>query len=340
MKKVAVVILNWNGKKLLEQFMPSVIKNTNTELADVVIADNASSDESISFLESNYPEISIIQLDKNYGFAEGYNKALKQLSNKYYVLLNSDVEVSENWLEPLFELMESDKKIAAIQPKIKSLQQKDHFEHAGAAGGFIDYLGYPFCRGRLLDKIEEDKGQYDTIREIFWASGAALFVRAEQYHAAGGLDKDFFAHMEEIDLCWRLKNRGFRILCNPESTVYHLGGGTLSNHSSRKLYLNFRNNLLMMYKNLPKGKALKILFIRMILDGLAAIKFLLELKISSFFAVIKAHISFYGKFKIFRKKRTQLLPSIKQANHREIYNKSIIVRYFLKKQKYFSELNF
>lgn len=340
MKKVAVVILNWNGKKLLEQFLPSVIKYSNPNFADIIVADNASKDDSVALVRKKFPEIQIIQLDKNYGFAEGYNQTLKQITHPYTLLLNSDVEVTPNWLEPLLELMESDRQIGAIQPKIKAQKQKDHFEYAGAAGGFIDYLGYPFCRGRILDHIEPDYGQYDQIREVFWASGAALLVNTRQYLEVGGLDSDFFAHMEEIDLCWRLKNRGFRILCQPESTVFHLGGGTLPNNSPRKLFLNFRNNLLMIYKNTPSEKILRTLFTRMLLDGVAAIKFLTELEFANFCAVFRAHFSFYSLLDKTRAKREKLLTSVLVKSHKEIYTKSIVFAYYFKRRKNFSDLKF
>ncbi|MFA8433659.1 MAG: glycosyltransferase family 2 protein [Marinifilaceae bacterium] len=338
MKKIAVVILNWNGRKLLEQFLPSVIQHTNPEIAEVIVADNASSDESIDFLQTNYPEIQRILLDQNYGFAGGYNRALQELPHPYFVLLNSDVEVAPNWLEPLLELAESNSNIAAIQPKLKAWHNKNEFEYAGAAGGFIDYLGYPFCQGRILNQLEEDHNQFDEIKDIFWASGAALFIRGELYKKLGGLDTDFFAHMEEIDLCWRLKNRGYQIAYHPKSTVYHLGGGTLPMNHPRKLFLNFRNNLLMLYKNLPQNRLISTMFRRMIMDGVAAMKFLLSFEFSNFAAVFKAHMSFYKMLPAYQQKRNQLLPFVKQNFHKEIYPDSMIIAFFLKKQKYFSQL--
>ncbi|NOU60281.1 glycosyltransferase family 2 protein [Marinifilum caeruleilacunae] len=340
MNRIGIVILNWNGKELLEKFLPSVIKHSKREWAEVIVADNASSDDSIAFLEQEYPGIRIIQLDINYGFAEGYNRALAQLDHEYFVLLNSDVEVSENWLDSIYQQFENHADIAAAQPKIKAYNHKSGFEYAGAAGGFIDYLGYPFCRGRILDEIEEDHGQYDQNMDVFWASGAALFIRSEIYKNIGGLDGDFFAHMEEIDLCWRIKNQGHRIICDPHSKVYHVGGATLPNHSSRKLFLNFRNNLLMLFKNLPGNVFISTFLFRMILDGVAAFKFLLGGEFANFAAVFKAHISFYSMIGKFRKKRKELLPLVSKSQHSEIYQKSMIFDYYFRKKKKFSELKF
>jgi len=340
MNRIAIVILNWNGKELLEKFLPSVATHSNREWADVIIADNASTDDSKSFLKENYPDLQLIQLDQNYGFAEGYNRALAQLPHSYFVLLNSDVEVTENWLDSIYTQFEKYKDIAAAMPKIKAYHKKTDFEYAGAAGGFIDYLGYPFCRGRILDSIEKDTGQYDKNIDIFWASGAAMFVRAEVYKQAGGLDSDFFAHMEEIDLCWRIKNLGYRIICDTNSTVFHVGGATLPNHSSRKLFLNFRNNLLMLYKNLPSHKLLFTFLARMILDGVAAFKFLLSGEVSNFTAVFKAHMSFYSLLKKYNLKRKQSLRLVCKEHHPEIYQNSLIIDYYLKSKKVFSDLNF
>jgi len=340
MNRIAIVILNWNGKELLEKFLPSVATHSNREWADVIIADNASTDDSKSFLKENYPDLQLIQLDQNYGFAEGYNRALAQLPHSYFVLLNSDVEVTENWLDSIYTQFEKYKDIAAAMPKIKAYHKKTDFEYAGAVGGFIDYLGYPFCRGRILDSIEKDTGQYDKNIDIFWASGAAMFVRAEVYKQAGGLDSDFFAHMEEIDLCWRIKNLGYRIICDTNSTVFHVGGATLPNHSSRKLFLNFRNNLLMLYKNLPSHKLLFTFLARMILDGVAAFKFLLSGEVSNFTAVFKAHMSFYSLLKKYNLKRKQSLRLVSKEHHPEIYQNSLIIDYYLKSKKVFSDLNF
>ena len=339
MLKTAIVILNWNGKKYLEQFLPALIKYTQDPETEIIIADNASKDDSIDFLNKSYPELRQIILDKNYGYAGGYNKALNQIEAEYFVLLNSDIEVSENWLKPLIKLLDSDSTIAACQPKIKSFHQKDHFEYAGAGGGFIDKHGYPFCRGRILDTIEIDNGQYNDIIDIFWATGACMVIRSEVFKKVNGLDDDFFAHMEEIDLCWRMKNLGYRIVYNPESTIYHVGGGTLPNNSPFKLYLNFRNNLFLLYKNLPKGKLFPILFSRMILDGLSAITFLLKFSFPKFNAVLKAHFHFYKSLKILKQKRKELLQNKTVNNHKEIYSKSIIIDYFLRKKQLFKNLD-
>ncbi len=339
MNQLAVVILNWNGEKLLERFLPSVTAYSQEPWAEVIVADNASTDNSIAFIEQNYPDIKIIALDKNYGFAEGYNRALAQLPHHYFVLLNSDVEVTKDWLKPIYQQMENDDAIGAVQPKIKAFHNKSAFEYAGAAGGFIDYLGYPFCRGRILDIIEDDNQQYDENIPVFWASGAAMFVRSDLYKQLGGLDADFFAHMEEIDFCWRINNSNFKVFCNTESTVFHMGGATLSNTSPRKLYLNFRNNLLMLYKNLPKNKLLFIIFIRMILDGAAALQFLLKGELSNFSAVFKAHVSFYKNIKLFRKKRKTIRQAVLNKQPLPIYKNSIIFDYFIRKKRKFSDLN-
>jgi GT2 family glycosyltransferase len=340
MLKTAIVILNWNGKKYLQLFLPELIKNTLDKDAKIIIADNNSSDDSIEFLNKNYPDIQLIQLDKNYGFTGGYNKALSHIEAEYFVLLNSDIEVTKNWLTPLIKLLDSDKSIAACQPKIKSFHTKENFEYAGAAGGFIDKYGYPFCRGRVLDTIEKDTGQYDDIIDIFWATGACMVIRADLYKMYGGLDDDFFAHMEEIDLCWRLKNLGFRIVYSPESTVYHVGGGTLPNNSPFKLYLNYRNNLFLLYKNLPKGKLFPVLFLRMLFDGLSGLIFLLRFSFKSFDAVLKAHFHFYKSIKKLRTKRKKLLSNKVVNNHQEIYPKSIVWNHFVKKKNTFTSLKF
>jgi len=337
MVKTAVVILNWNGKKFLEQYLPALTKFTNYPDTEIVIADNFSTDDSIDFLNQNYPSLKIIKLDKNYGFTGGYNRVLKNIDAKYYILINSDIEVTENWLNPLIDLMDSDDKIAAIQPKIKAYHQKNHFEYAGASGGFIDKLGYPFCRGRILDTLEKDTGQYNDVREIFWATGACMVIRAKLFHHFGGFDDDFFAHMEEIDLCWRLKNSGYKIFVQPKSEVFHVGGGTLP-ISPFKLYLNYRNNLFLLYKNLPTGKLFPTIFIRMVLDGLSASIYLLKFSFRNFTAVFKAHIHFYQSLKKLRLKRKKLLLDRSNSNHKEILKGSIIIKYFFCKKKFFSQL--
>ncbi len=334
MKKVAVVILNWNGRLFLEKFLPSVIQYSH-KYADVIIADNASTDDSVQFLKTHYPEIRIILLEKNYGFSKGYNLALKQVEADYYVLLNSDIEVTENWITPVIELMETEEKIAVCQPKLLSYYEPLKFEYAGAAGGFIDKWGYPFCRGRLFQTMEEDKGQYDDVAEIFWASGACMFVKANIYHEFGGLDDDFFAHMEEIDFCWRLKNFGYKIMYTPHSKVYHVGGGTLPKISSRKTYLNFRNNIILLYKNLPTPQIFPVFFVRFFLDLIAAIRFLLDSGFADMWAVFKAHYSFYAMLRRNLKKRKK----IKHIHVSKIYNSSIISDYYIHNKKTFTDLD-
>ncbi len=290
--KIAIVILNWNGKKLLEQFLPSVI--VNSQNATVYVADNASTDNSVDFVKQAFPSIKIIQNTENGGYAKGYNDALKQISSKYFVLINSDIEVTENWLSPIIDLMDSDINIAACQPKLLNYNIRDEFEYAGASGGFIDFLCYPFCRGRIFQDIEKDNGQYDDITEVFWATGACLFIRSDAYMKVGGLDEDFFAHQEEIDLCWRLKHNGYKIMSQPKSVVYHVGGATLDVGSPFKTYLNFRNNLFMLFKNLSFVDLLFVLPIRLFLDGVAAFTFVPNKRgFGHFISIIKAHIMFY-----------------------------------------------
>lgn len=339
MIKVAVVILNWNGESFLEQFLPSVVKNSSVAGTEVWVADNGSTDASISFLKKNYPTVKLIEFDKNYGFTGGYNRALQQIQAEYYVLLNSDIEVTENWLNPIIYFMDGHKDVAAAMPKLLAHNAKEYFEYAGAAGGFIDKLGYPFCRGRILSELEKDEGQYDKASEIFWATGACLFVRAELYHSTGGLDEEFFAHMEEIDLCWRLKNQGYKIMYIPQSKVYHVGGGTLPNNNPKKLFLNYRNNLYLLYKNLPKGHFLHVLFFRMILDGLSAVMYLMQGKGSFFIAVLKAHFAFYSTLGNFKKKRNQIASSRMVNKHPQIFKKSIVFSFFIKKTRKFTSLN-
>jgi len=337
MMKVAVVILNWNGKHFLEQFLPSVIKH-NAPYAEIYVADNASTDDSIAFLKTNYPQVRIIQNTNNGGFAKGYNDALKILKHEYFILLNSDVEVSQNWIGEIIDLMDNDKTIAACQPKIKSFHQKTHFEYAGAAGGFIDKYGYPFCRGRIFDTLEEDKGQYNDIKEIFWATGACLFIRAKCFKEVNGFDEDFFAHMEEIDLCWRLKNKGYKISYCHQSTVYHVGGGTLNKTSPHKTFLNFRNNLILICKNHPPQFLIIKLFLRMSLDGIAGLKFLASGKFNHFLAIIKAHFSFYASLSTTLKKRVQLQNETNTHSTKGIYPNSIVIDYYLKNKKTFTEV--
>ncbi|WNM18433.1 glycosyltransferase family 2 protein [Flavobacterium capsici] len=323
MKKIAVVILNWNGAKLLEQFLPSVI-NFSDE-ATIYIADNASTDNSIQFIKDNYPTVSIIQNKDNFGFAKGYNIALEHIEEEIYCLLNSDVEVTQNWLTPILSAFENDSKIGIIQPKILDYKDKTKFEYAGAAGGFIDKYGYPFCRGRIFENIEEDSGQYDDEKEIFWASGACFFIRKEVYRKLNGFDDDFFAHQEEIDLCWRAFNLGYKAKYIPNSTVYHVGGATLNEGNPKKTFLNFRNSLFMLLKNLPENKLVPIIFTRLVLDGIAGIQFLLKGKFKHFVAILKAHFSFYSFINKMLKKRS----ANQSPNY--FYNNSIVYSYFVKK---------
>jgi len=329
MPKVAIVILNYNGKSFLNTFLPSVVEHSAEH--EIIIADNASTDDSVAFLNSNYPKVRIIGLSKNWGFAEGYNAALKQIKADYYVLLNSDVEVTPHWINPIIDIMQSNTKIAACQPKIKDFKRKTYFEYAGAAGGYIDWLGYPFCRGRIFDTCEEDTGQYDDTKEIFWATGACMFVRADVFHQAGGFDSQFFAHMEEIDICWRIKNLGYQIYYCPTSVVYHVGGGTLHKSNPRKTFLNYRNGLAMLYKNLPSDKLFSTIFLRLVLDGISGIKLLLDGSFKDVWAILKAHFAFYG-----------MIPRLERKDPKQlgqVYNKSIVLEYFLRKKKYFSDLD-
>ncbi len=330
----AVVILNWNGLKMLRQYLPTLVERTRDEGAFIVVADNGSTDGSLQWLEENYPDVRRIEFDKNYGFTGGYNRAFKEIDADYYVLLNSDIEVSEGWLEPLISFMEEHPDAGICQPKILSIAEPDKFEYAGAAGGFIDRYGYPFCRGRILSNLETDHGQYDTPKECFWATGACLVIRSALYHHLGGLDDSFFAHMEEIDLCWRAKNLGYQVWCIPASAVHHLGGGTLPNNSPKKLYFNYRNNLLMLHKNLPDSIRRSRIFFRQLLDGASAAIYLLTFKWSYFKAVFLAH-------RDFRRMRREIDPSPfeEERNNIGYLNDSIVLRFFLSGKKLkFSDL--
>lgn len=338
--RIAIVILNWNGAKLLQQFLPSVIEFSKGDSTDIVVADNGSTDDSLQILQNQFPEVKILDLHQNYGFARGYNEALKQIDADYFVILNSDVEVTAGWLEAPIRLMEADPTIAAVQPKILSYNQKTHFEYAGAAGGFIDRFGYPFCRGRIFNEVEADSGQYNDAIDIFWATGACMFVRAKYFNGVGGFDADFWAHMEEIDLCWRLKNQGYRVVYTPESAVYHVGGGTLSYDNPQKLYLNFRNNLWLLYKNLPENQLLPILSIRMILDGVAAFKLLAELNLNGIKSVMKAHYHFHKSMPELRCKRRQAAKDGHYIQPLEKLPKSIVFQFYIRKRKRFSEIRF
>jgi GT2 family glycosyltransferase len=338
-KDIAVVILNWNGLNHLKEFLPSVVAHTNKKIANIVIIDNASTDKSVSFIKETYPFINIVVNQSNGGFAKGYNDGLKHIKAKYFLLLNSDVEVSPYWLEPLYYKMESSENIAACQPKILDYKNKANFEHAGAAGGFIDKFGYPFCRGRLFNHIEKDTAQYNNDTEIFWATGACMMVRANLYHEQQGFDETFFAHMEEIDLCWRLKNQGYSIDFVNNSTVYHLGGGTLSSISPNKTYLNFRNNLFLLYKNLPDRYLHRTIFARMVLDGLAFFHFILSGKREHAFAIIRAHFSFYKALGYLKNNRDNNKQFHQMKLLKGVYNSSIVVAFYLKSVKLFTQLN-
>ena len=338
MKRVAVVILNWNGVKFLRQFLPGVIKHSEL-LADVVVIDNASTDQSLSVLRNEFPSVAIIELDKNYGFAGGYNHGLRQVANEFYVLLNSDVEVTPDWIAPVLKYMDATPRMVACQPKILDFHRKDWFEYAGAAGGYIDKDAYAFCAGRIFFEFEKDLGQFSSNEEVFWASGAAMFIRRDAWLEVGGLDEDFFAHMEEIDLCWRLKNRGYKIGACRESKVYHYGGGTLDRQSPFKTYLNFRNNLYMLVKNYHTSNLRLKLVRRMILDGIAGLRFLTEGKWSHFTAVLKAHGSFYGNMRALQRKRRKEELSIVEPNLIGVYNQSILKYFFLLKKRRFTDLN-
>ncbi len=331
--KVAVVILNYNGKLHVERFLPTVYNSAYPNL-ELILGDNASTDDSVEFVQQNYPKIKIIYNDKNYGYAEGYNQVLKHVNADYFVLLNSDVEVTPNWIEPVIRLMESDTSIAAAQPKIRSWAYRHLFEYAGAAGGYMDMLGYPFCRGRIFDTLEADTGQYDDVKEVFWASGAALFIRKECWEKTGGFDSNFFAHMEEVDLCWRLKNMGYKIMYCPDSTVFHVGGGTLTVTDPRKTYLNFRNSLTMLQKNLPLKKSAGVIFIRSWLDFIALVRFVAMRKFQHARAISKAHIDFSKTlFRI-----PKLSKSTFNANTKGLYKGSIVWEYFVKGKRSFKEL--
>lgn len=334
--RVAVVILNYNGASMLRRFLPSVV--ANSPMADIVVADNASTDDSVAVLKGEFPNIRVITLERNYGFAEGYNRALREVDSEYYILLNSDVEVTDGWIEPLLEYMGANENVGACQPKVRSYNNKDYFEYAGAAGGFIDYYGYPYCRGRLFDTVERDNGQYDTAAEIFWATGAALMIRRDDFWNSGAFDAGFFAHMEEIDLCWRLKAMGRSIVCVPASVVYHVGGATLSKSNPRKTFLNFRNNLLMLHKNLPQREYKKVMRVRSLLDYIAAVKFLLTGAFGDFKAVVAARREFNSIKNEYDTKRRENIDSAKIGKTACRASFSILVQYYIKRKRLFAEL--
>ena len=339
MKKLLVVILNWNGVGMLQKFLPGVIKYSQGEGVEVCVADNGSTDESVAWLQAYCPDVRLIVLDKNYGFADGYNKALEQVEAEYVVLLNSDVEVTPRWLEPMVTYMDAHPEVAACQPKIRAERNKEYFEYAGAAGGYIDKYGYPFCRGRIFDIVEKDQGQYDTVAPIFWATGAALFIRLKDYREAGGLDGRFFAHMEEIDLCWRLRARGRGIVCIPQSVVYHVGAATLKKENPRKTYLNFRNNLLMLYKNLPEKDLKKVLQVRVLLDWVAACVFLLKGDGKNFRAVIKARKEFNRMRPDFASSRADNRAKAVADSIPEKADYSILWKFHARRNKAYSQLS-
>jgi GT2 family glycosyltransferase len=331
LKNLAVVILNFNGKHFLEQFLKNAIENSPE--AEVVVVDNCSTDDSVSYLKKSFPTTKLILLEKNYGFAEGYNRGLAKLNHDYFVLLNSDVEVTQGWIPPLLNLALKNRNVAAIQPKILDYNRKTHFEYAGAAGGFMDVLGYPFCRGRAFDTTEEDIGQYNTKSEIFWASGACFFIRAEIFKAEKGFDSRFFAHMEEIDLCWRIQNAGYKIAYQPGSVVYHVGGGTLSMESPFKAFLNYRNNLAMMFKNIPPSLLLPLIFLRLCLDGVSGVKYLFQGQLSHIWAIIRAHFAFYSWIPYLLKNRSKSF-----GGFGKLYSGSVVWDYFIRKKKTFPEI--
>lgn len=338
MDKVAVVILNWNGMEMMRRYLPTVV-NFSTDEAVVCVADNASTDDSIYMLRTEFPQCRIIALDKNWGFADGYNKALEQIDAKYYVLLNSDVEVTQNWLTPMVTFMEQHPDVAACQPKLKAVADKGSFEYAGACGGFIDRYGYPFCRGRIFDTVESDSGQYDTPLQIMWATGAAMMVRAEDYKAVGGLDGRFFAHNEEIDLCWRLRLRGKKIYCLPESTVYHVGGGTLPKGNPMKTFLNFRNNLTMLYKCLPESDLRHVMRVRRVLDYVAAIEMLvLKRSLGDFRAVCRARREFARWKRDFKVDRQLIQGGAVEDDIPERRRFMLLWQYYAKGRKTFAQL--
>lgn len=334
-KKTAVVILCWNGRKLLEQFLPSLVKYQPDD-ADLVVADNASADDSADWVSKNFPSVKLIRLEKNFGFAAGYNEAIRKIGSDLIVLINQDVEVTENWLPPLVKMMESDERIAAVQPRIRSYQKKSHFEYAGAAGGWMDQYGYTFCRGRIFDAIEEDKNQYNTPAEIFWASGACMVVRKQVYEKLGGLDADFFAHMEEIDLCWRIKNEGYRIMYCPDSVVYHLGGASLPQGHPMKTYLNYRNNLIMLEKNLPDELVRKVVRRRELLDGISAFRSVLRGFPNDVLSIWRAHRDYRKGMDTWRKRRTGHEKNFYSLSG--VYRGSIVWDFFIRRKRLFSQL--
>ncbi len=335
MSKLAIVILNWNGKRFLERFLPTLLR-TLPDYAEVVVCDNASKDDSVAFMKEHFPQVKLLLNERNEGFARGYNLALQRVEAKYYCLLNSDIEVTDGWIEPVIEQMDANEKIAAVQPKLRSFDRRDEFEYAGASGGYIDKYGYPFCRGRVFSNVEKDRGQYDDVIDIFWATGAAMFVRSDVYHLMEGLDGDFFAHMEEIDFCWRIKNLGYKIKVNPASVVYHIGGGTLPKNNSYKTFLNFRNSLYLLIKNLPEERLAKTLILRFFLDQVAAFSFLAQGHFKDFTAVYKAIFTFARTYKQFYAKRN----TFPKLAFQDCYPESVVKLHYLKRKKIFDGKSF
>ena len=338
MTEVAIVILNWNGETFLEKFLPPLIRHSQLPGVEIIVADNNSSDGSVAMLQNRFSDIRIISLDKNHGFAGGYNRALQQVDAKYYLLLNSDIEVQENWLEPLISFMNNNSTVAACSPVLRDYHQRNKYEYAGAAGGYIDKYGYTFCRGRIFNTVEEATDIPQKPVEVFWTTGACMLIRSECWREAGGFDERFFAHMEEVDLCWRLKNRGHQLAIVPESVVYHVGGGTLPKENPFKTYLNFRNNLLLLYKNLPANTLGKTIRKRMLMDGLSAIMFLVAFKIGNFRAVIRAHGEFRKIKNSYRVQREDESPVTRRADHPEIYQRSVVYDYFIAGRKHYKDL--
>ena len=335
MSKLAVVILNWNGKRFLERFLPTLLR-TLPDYAEAVVCDNASDDDSVAFLKEHFPQVTLLMNERNEGFARGYNLALQRVEAKYYCLLNSDIEVTDGWIEPVIEQMDANEKIAAVQPKLLSFDRRDEFEYAGASGGYIDKYGYPFCRGRVFGNVEKDHGQYDTVTDIFWATGAAMFVRSDVSHLMEGLDGDFVAHMEEIDFCWRIKNLGYKIKVNPASVVYHIGGGTLPKNNSYKTFLNFRNSLYLLIKNLPDDRVRKTLILRFFLDQVAAFSFLAQGHFKDFTAVYKALYTVARTYKQFLAKRN----TFPKLAFQDCYPESVVKLHYLKRKKIFDGKTF
>lgn len=335
--KIAIVILNWNGKQLLEKFIPTVLQHSKN-VATIYVIDNASTDRSISILTEKFPDVKIVQNSENGGYARGYNEGLKKIAADYFVLLNSDVEVTYNWIQPIISLMEADRSIAACQPKILNYNVRDEFEYAGGGGGFIDKWGYPFCRGRVFNSFEKDHGQYDDTREVFWASGACLFIRSNIFLETGGFDEDFFAHMEEIDLCWRIRNLGYKIYYCADSAIYHVGAGTLSKMNPKKTFYNFRNNLLLLCKNHAPEYFYFKLFLRICLDGVAGLRFIVSGEFAHCIAVIKAHFSFYALFKQTLRKRNAIRGQIVRYADNGVYRGSIVWDYFVRGKSKFSDI--